>query len=100
MSKRKLKIGDILYNKYGSVQVSSYFYEIIGFKFTSFVVIRKLKSIDTVLKNGRGVSIPDIGNFVSKRMTKKYLSSGAVIICEQDHRTAFIWDGKSKEYIL
>jgi len=101
MAKTKLKVGDILYNKYGSsIQVYPYFYQIIAFRYTSFVVIKKLNSIDTDLGNDRGTSVPDINNFVSDPLVKKYLSSGAVVISQHDHRTAFLWDGKPKEYIL
>lgn len=91
-----LEIGSILYSSWGYDQTNIDFYEVVGFKGKTLVLLREIEQIKTPTGDMYGTTKPRPGKFKSGAFQRRCMANHIVSITKSE--TAYLWDGKPKSY--
>ena len=91
-----LEIGNILYSSWGYDQTNVDFYEVVGFKGKTLVLLREVEQIKDQSGDMSGTTKPVPGKYKSGQFQRRCTANHIISITKS--QSAYLWDGKPKSY--
>lgn len=91
-----LKKGAIFYSSWGYDQTNVDFYEVVGFKGKTLVLLRELEQIKEPTGDMYGKTKPRPGKYKSGTFQRRCMANHIISITKS--QSAYIWDGKPQSY--
>lgn len=91
-----MKLGTIFYSSWGYDQTNIDFYEVVGFKGKTLVLLRELEQVKEPTGDMYGRTKPKPGKYKSGKFQRRCTADHLISITKS--QTAYLWDGKPKNY--